>query len=579
MGQFVAIGWKGDRPGLLSKLERAALNAGWSLMHDRGGIWIAASGPRPPPVIESHPHQAVITGDLFSGQSGQTLPIASSPEAYCRSLVTTHWGRYVALFPDPAGSFNAAFRDPSGALDCAVWRASGFDVAASCLPAWLEVTLAMRGGLDWSIIADQLRDPTLLTGPIALEGVAAVAPGDLVDLTTSACIPIWRPSTAALSQDPEAAHKIRATVDEAVSAACARAQGLLVEVSGGLDSAIIASSVRAAGQTAKAVWLNAWGPFAEADERTYAQAVSDHLEVPLSSLKRQLPVGSNGVCLNHPKSLRPSLNRMDVLYDQEQAGLCASLGLDAVVTGKGGDVAFFQTAASAILADRFHSVGLRALFEPMADVLARRLRRSRWSILASALRNGRRIGRDGLGRSAIDFATAAVRDRMPTPHPWLNGLTHLPPGKRMQVMNFTSNLALHGLCQRTEAADLIHPLLSQPLMELTLAIPTPVLTEGGHDRMLARRAFVDRVPQSILKRRSKGELGSYYGRSIANALKELRPHLLEGRLVGAGLIDRSELEAALSVEHLIWQGGYADIMILATIESWIQAWSNAPVKA
>lgn len=577
MGQFVAIGWKGDRPGALAILERAALKAGWSLLYDQGGIWIAASGPRPTPVSESRLHRAIIIGDLFSRQSGQTLRFAPSPEVSCRNLVTTHWGRYVALFPDSAGSFSAVFRDPSGALDCAVWRARGLNIAASCLPGWLEGTLAMRPGLDWSVIADQLRDPTLLTGPIALEGMAAVAPGDLIGLTTSASIAIWRPLAAALSPDPHSRHKIRSTVDDAVRATCLNTKGLLVEVSGGLDSAIVASSVCAADPNTKAVWLNAWGPFAEADERSYAQAVGDHLEVPLSSLKRQLPVGSSGVCLSHPRALRPSLNRMDVLYDREQAALCISLGLDAVVTGKGGDVAFFQTAASAILADQFHAKGLRALFDPMADVLARRLRRSRWSILSSALRNGPRIGRDGLGRSAIDFSTAAVRERMPAPHPWLKSLSRLPPGKRMQVMNFTSNLALHGLCERTEAADLIHPLLSQPVMELTLGISTPVLTEGGHDRMLARRAFANRVPQSILDRRSKGELGSYYGRSIANALTELRAHLLEGRLVGAGLIDRNELEAALSAEHLIWQGGYADIMILATMESWIQAWSSATV--
>jgi len=26
------------------------------------------------------------------------------------------------------------------------------------------------------------------------------------------------------------------------------------------------------------------------------------------------------------------------------------------------------------------------------------------------------------------------------------------------------------------------------------------------------------------------------------------------------------------VEHLIWQGGYAELMILALMESWVSAW-------
>lgn len=550
--------------------------AGWSLARDEEGLWIAVGGPRPLPVAENRRDQVVIIGDLFASQAGSNSSMRPTPDMVCRSLTADGWGRYVALFPDPTGSFRGVFRDPSGAVDCAIWHAEGLDLAASCLPDWLTMALPMRTAIDWSIIADQLRDPTLLTGPIALQGVVAVPPGDLFDVVAKTSVPIWRPVHAASSPRADAASRLRPTVDLAVQTASAPCTKLLVEVSGGLDSAIIAGSVQAAGQSARCVWLNAWGPFAEADERAYAQSVSDHLGIPLLHLQRRLPIGSGGVCLSHPQALRPSLNRMDVLYDSEQAALCTEFGVDGVVTGKGGDVAFFQTATSAILADRIRSSGMGALFDPMADVLARRLRRSRWSVLRSALSKSRSHGRDGLGRPALDFTTSVVQERVPEPHPWLAGLDRLPPAKRMQVMNFTSNLALHGLCKRTEAADLIHPLLSQPVLELTLALPVHVLTGGGHDRLLARQVFADRVPQMILRRRSKGELGTYYGRSIANALSDLRPHLLEGRLTASGLIDRCELEAALSVDHLIWQGGYADLMILATMESWIQAWSGPP---
>ena len=41
-------------------------------------------------------------------------------------------------------------------------------------------------------------------------------------------------------------------------------------------------------------------------------------------------------------------------------------------------------------------------------------------------------------------------------------------------------------------AERISPLFSQPLMELCLRIPTYVLTEGGWDRAVARRAFYAR---------------------------------------------------------------------------------------
>ena len=77
-----------------------------------------------------------------------------------------------------------------------------------------------------------------------------------------------------------------------------------------------------------------------------------------------------------------------------------------------------------------------------------------------------------------------------------------------------------------------------------------------------------------MRRRSKAELGGYYGRVVAANIDRLRPHLLEGRLARQGLIDRGQVEAALSVDHLIWQGGYIELMMLALMESWVAAWSD-----
>ena len=159
-------------------------------------------------------------------------------------------------------------------------------------------------------------------------------------------------------------------------------------------------------------------------------------------------------------------------------------------------------------------------------------------------------------------------------HPWLADLTGLGPGKRQQILGFASNLGLHSPSQRTRRVDLLHPALSQPVMEAVLATPTYQLTKGGHDRLLARDAFADRLPTILLQRRSKAELSGYYGRVLAANLDQLRPHLLEGRLAGQGLIDRDQVEAALRVEHLIWQGGYGELMILALVESWLQAWKR-----
>ena len=146
--------------------------------------------------------------------------------------------------------------------------------------------------------------------------------------------------------------------------------------------------------------------------------------------------------------------------------------------------------------------------------------------------------------------------------------------KRRQILGLVQGVGLHGPSLQTQAAAVIHPLLSQPVVEACLALPTHQLALGRRDRGLARRAFGDRLPSTILDRRSKGEMTAFYGRMIADGLDVLRPWLLEGRLAAMGLIDREGAEALLTRESLAWRGGYVDIMVTAAIEGWVRTWER-----
>ena len=102
-----------------------------------------------------------------------------------------------------------------------------------------------------------------------------------------------------------------------------------------------------------------------------------------------------------------------------------------------------------------------------------------------------------------------------------------------------------------------HPLCSQPVVEACLALPTALLTAGGRDRGLARKAFRERLPDTIVNRRSKGEMTRIYGRLIVDNLDILRPWLIDGRLAALGLIDRATAETELTPEALIWRGQHS----------------------
>ena len=120
-----------------------------------------------------------------------------------------------------------------------------------------------------------------------------------------------------------------------------------------------------------------------------------------------------------------------------------------------------------------------------------------------------------------------------------------------------------------------HPLLSPPALDAALAIPSYQMVTPGQDRALARAAFGMLLPDEVLRRRSKAELGGYFGQLVSGSLPELREHLLDGRLAARGLVNLERLEANLNSEALIWGVDYLHILFTALIESWVRAWEPA----
>ena len=146
--------------------------------------------------------------------------------------------------------------------------------------------------------------------------------------------------------------------------------------------------------------------------------------------------------------------------------------------------------------------------------------------------------------------------------------------KRMQIAGLVNNQSVFAPSRRGAVAALAHPLLSQPMVELCLAIPAPILSAGEGDRSFARDAFADDLPASIRYRRSKGDVTVFFGRSVAASLPFLREFLLGGRLAEQGLIDPRRFDEALRAEQLVWRDDYGAILAAAQIEAWLRHWES-----
>lgn len=554
---------------------------GWTTALEAFGLVVLVKGGAPPaitPLAGAGGVGGVILGRIFdraaTDQGDVAAPgldrlIDQEPLAACAALIHGTWGNYVAVMLGRERS-PTVLRDPSGAMEAFIWRRDAVTFIGSEMP---EGTEPRDLAIDWRRLADVLASPARGAGLTPLVGVRSVEPGACRQGWDGAREHVlWDPASliraAGRRRGPDAA-TMRARVDACVAAHASGARRILCEISGGLDSAIVAGTLAAVGRPADQA-VNFFRAQPEADERAYARAAADRLDVPLRTIERVVtPLGPSAFEFS-AKALRPNFNATDPGYDE---GLCAALEearADVLFTGHGGDVVFLQVGAAALARELLAGRPCEgARVTALIDV-ARRVRRSVWSLAWEALTaRPSRWTRDAVQRPRL----VAVQPN-PAVHPWIADLRGVPPAKQAQVHGLVMGLILMGATRRAEVARLAHPLLSQPVIEACLAIPAPILCSGEMDRSLARGAFADRLPSRIIERRSKGDISVFLGRKLAASIGFFRPLLLQGRLVAEGLLDRAAVDAALSPEAMIWKDSTVDILAAATLETWLRHWED-----
>lgn len=573
---YLAIATRGDGaggappPGLSARLAAS----GWAPRLARPGLQLFSRPERPLAVETFAAGDGVLIGRWFGPRP---LRHDGDPARTARALCGSGWGPYLALLPEAATGAWRVFREPSGAVEAFTWRCGDLAVLASGLADLPPELLPHDLGLDWDAVADFLVRPASLLWRTALRGVSGVCPGDLQRLGegTARAVAVWRPADripAGAGAGPVAPEPLAETLQAATAALAAPYRRIAAEASGGLDSSAVNAALVRAGLGGRVVGaLHYVGDRREADERAWAQAACGPWGLPLVCADRGEgafdPVADFAELA---RDARPPYAALDAVRDRDTARRLRDWGAEALVTGKGGDAVFFQMPTPLVLADLWRAKGLAAAADPLNAQVARWLRRSVWSVWREAFGGGPAAEESPVGR----FAGWALRGAAGPVHPWLRGLEDAPPGKRIQVEALVGGQAALGPSRRGGAADLVQPLLSQPMLELGLSIPSWELVRGGRDRGLAREAFAAWLPEAVVRRRSKGALTSVYARRAAASLPALREHLLDGVLASAGLLDRAAMDAALDADELIRRSDGLDLLQAAAVETWVRCWQT-----
>ncbi len=560
---------------LISRLKAllASPSSSWTIASEdvdhlvavrNGGRFSIGGNPRFP---------TIIIGDVFSRDpNGCKAAAPPDPGAqfntFCARLVAQRWGAYIAVAPGAGGRLQI-FRDPVGMRDCATWTSAGIRFLASDPVPWLYLTAPDTLAIDWQKAATVLARPSAVFEPSLFAGIETVPPGTLVEFDGSdaKASRLWHPRQfCEREQDqPTEATQLRIAITRCVGAWMERYPNSLIELSGGFDSAVVAG---AGGGRHPRCGINFFTADLSGDERRYARAVAGQIGMPLHELFMPVASLSESDLDGMPVGIRPGLGSATLFHDRRLTEVAARIGTDTLLTGHGGDAVFFQHPTPMIAAEpdfpRF-SMGAHIM-------LAQWCRTSLWTTARHAF--GPRVRRD---RPRPDEAMCQLplsAHASAIPLDWAGELSGLSPAKRLQVEAIAGERAAFGPSWRSQAMTVVHPLLSQPLIEHVLAIDIFRLTEGRRDRALTRNAMACALPAALINRDGKGALTHFFGRSLAASASFLRSYLLEGELAAHGLFDRVRLEAMLDRDFLMQFDCYGKILSALIMERWAREWRD-----
>lgn len=527
----------------------------------------------------------VVMGTLFRTAGGASGPIASLSDGEVEETVTSrgdflvrrHWGQYVAIIRNPDGIWRVV-RDPTGGFPCYYVCSRGIVIIFSHLSDCARL-LPTKLSVNYSHVHAFLDLHRVVPRDTGFNEIEAVHTGEAIDFrggSATRCS-LWDPlpfccSPADHENAQEGTLRIREAVTKCVHSWAACRGSILHELSGGLDSSIVLACLAAAPSAPRIACCTHATDSPEGDERYYARLMAHHVHMPLIELQLR-PKAWNRIedLVRVRDPISPLFTAFQCGEDSEIADVAEAGEFECTFSGQGGDHLFHRTLPGITAADYAWVHGLSSRLIRVIIETSHVSRQPVWRIARHALEYGylRRCYDVWRGLREPSFIRVPSVDLARSCHPWLAARTLLPPAKLLQIVCLT-DLQTYFATPRPYV-DEIHPLISQPLIECCLRIPTYILSHGGTDRTLARAAFRDVLPPEIAERASKGAVNQFFYGAVYGNREHIRQLLMNGLLAEQGLLDRAELKTALDDPTAIARGlSLAPIMTAAVCEMWLR---------
>ena len=609
MYRYLALIWNpADREAAVTAralaLRAGGALSGWQRALDVDGATVlhSGAGEGASETLVFNGSCGVVLGTIFSSNietvhTARSTPFDEAETARIvasggRRLFTSYWGRYVALVRNPGSGELWVLRDPMGQMPCMLATHQGVSLVFSDLEDCLKLGV-LKFSINWPYVAGVLANPTVMNSRTGLNEVSEVQLGERLHFNGARLQRSieWNPfeiaRTDPLLEVGDAVSQLRSTVRGCVHAWASRYRGLIHNLSGGLDSSIVLSCLKTAPTAPPVTCLNYYGTGPAEDERQYARLMASHAATELvEHLLDPAEVRLDQVT-SVKRSARPWFYMYELEHGAAEARLAQERGADGLFSGAGGDGIFFQTRAELAVADYLFDRGFGSGLMHTAMDAAQMAGKSVWPLLFKAVKSRvfqkrwnpiTESGRPERTLISADVMRAASREGG-FQHPWFTreATRGVAPGVLWHVACVSAPPAFYNFLGPEIALERTLPLMSQPLVELCLRMPTYMLIKSGRDRAVARRAFAGDLPEQTIRRIGKGRVDHHIRNVLDANLQFVREFLLEGILVREGLLNKRNLDDYLTRDRSPADHQYSEILQEhVSVEAWLRRCVDLP---
>lgn len=537
--------------------------------------------------------EAFLLGNIFT-KDGRKVRNSDIKNIFTENIEITleqFWGRYILIKKDEKNRQIQILKDPIGQIPLFFHTVENIcTIFSTDIKLLFDISNSQKQW-NWHYLSNYLINGGLTSKSSPFLNIHELPSGCKLELSNNKKVLVdlvWNPLNYCKNKNSELdiLHNINNVLYTVLKSWTGNFNEIILEFSGGLDSSAILFTLKdILSRTNKNLKpLNIYDSITNAsNELHYANQICLELNIKLNTLSSDniLPFNSTIPIDYIPNKPHPFFTYLKM--EKAILELADKSKLTTYISGQGGDEVFMCPPAIDSISDLILDGSFSELMNK-TKILSGYYRIPATSI---AMRNFKSLGNYFMKLPPCKYQNIDNPEKTP----WLKKITfdiaknplkhpfyekilkhRISPGKYVQIDSIFQALNLINQDVISWENARFYPLITQPIIELALSIPSYKLYNNDYDRYLLRKAISDHYKTNLVWRKDKGETSGTFQRALKENINYVIDLCCEGQMAQKGLIDKDLLYKNLkimsnSLMHFQWQ-----ITYLTSLEEYMKYW-------